>query len=155
MESKNKTVLIVEDEKNIVDILRFNLQREGYQTLEAYDGEAGLQQAIKSATPQGMPAFQSFGFFHLFRKSLGPVRKITSDRNSTARKQRTAWKVKGPIWFMPTLCATKAEPQIMVPRSKARLPRSLFFMLHHRRPIYHKTSENARAAQLLFSFSVL
>ena len=34
-----KTVLIVEDEKNIVDILRFNLQREGYQTAEAYDGE--------------------------------------------------------------------------------------------------------------------
>ena len=39
---KQKTVLIVEDEKNIVDILRFNLQREGYQTLEAYDGEDGL-----------------------------------------------------------------------------------------------------------------
>ena len=42
---KNKTVLIVEDEKNIVDILRFNLQREGYQTLEAYDGEDGLNKA--------------------------------------------------------------------------------------------------------------
>ena len=41
MEPK-KTVLIVEDEKNIVDIVRFNLQREGYATLEAYDGEAGL-----------------------------------------------------------------------------------------------------------------
>lgn len=40
-----KTVLIVEDEKNIVDILRFNLQREGYQTLEAYDGEEGLSLA--------------------------------------------------------------------------------------------------------------
>lgn len=37
-----KTVLIVEDEKNIVDIVRFNLQKEGYETLEAYDGEAGL-----------------------------------------------------------------------------------------------------------------
>ena len=37
-----KTVLIVEDEKNIVDILRFNLQREGYQTCEAYDGADGL-----------------------------------------------------------------------------------------------------------------
>ena len=36
--SDPKTVLIVEDEKNIVDILRFNLQRAGYQTLEAYDG---------------------------------------------------------------------------------------------------------------------
>ena len=40
---RQKTVLIVEDEKNIVDILRFNLQREGYQTLEAYDGEDGLE----------------------------------------------------------------------------------------------------------------
>ena len=27
---KQQTVLIVEDEKNIVDILRFNLQKEGY-----------------------------------------------------------------------------------------------------------------------------
>ena len=44
MEAK-KTVLIVEDEKNIVDILRFNLQREGYETLEAYDGESGLELA--------------------------------------------------------------------------------------------------------------
>lgn len=43
--NNQKTVLIVEDEKNIVDILRFNLQREGYQTLEAYDGEAGLELA--------------------------------------------------------------------------------------------------------------
>ena len=41
-----KTVLIVEDEKNIVDILRFNLQREGYQTCESYDGEDGLSKAL-------------------------------------------------------------------------------------------------------------
>ena len=48
--SNGKTVLIVEDEKNIVDILKFNLQRAGYQTLEAYDGEDGLSQAL-SANP--------------------------------------------------------------------------------------------------------
>ena len=41
-----KTALIVEDEKNIVDILRFNLQREGYTTCEAYDGEEGLAKAL-------------------------------------------------------------------------------------------------------------
>ena len=46
MEQKKK-VLIVEDEKNIVDILRFNLQREGYDTLEAYDGAAGLELALQ------------------------------------------------------------------------------------------------------------
>ena len=42
-----KTVLIVEDEKNIVDILKFNLNREGYDTLEAYDGETGRQLALQ------------------------------------------------------------------------------------------------------------
>ena len=43
---KQKLVLIVEDEKNIVDILRFNLQREGYATCEAYDGADGLERLI-------------------------------------------------------------------------------------------------------------
>ncbi|MBQ9330053.1 MAG: response regulator transcription factor [Oscillibacter sp.] len=42
---KQKCILIVEDEKNIVDILRFNLQREGYDTREAYDGADGLDKA--------------------------------------------------------------------------------------------------------------
>ncbi len=41
------TVLIVEDEKNIVDILRFNLQKEGYDTLEAFDGKTGLELALE------------------------------------------------------------------------------------------------------------
>ena len=35
-------VLIVEDEEAIVEILKFNLQKEGYETLEALDGETGL-----------------------------------------------------------------------------------------------------------------
>ncbi len=38
----DKTVLVVEDEANIVDILAFNLEREGYRVLSAYDGQAGL-----------------------------------------------------------------------------------------------------------------
>ena len=42
-----KTVLIVEDEQNIVDILAFNLSREGYDTMEAYDGVTGLQLALE------------------------------------------------------------------------------------------------------------
>lgn len=44
MEEK-KAVLIVEDEKSIVDIVRFNLEKEGYAVLTAYDGEAGLAAA--------------------------------------------------------------------------------------------------------------
>jgi len=37
-----KTVLIVDDEKNIVDILSFNLKKEGFETIAAYDGESAL-----------------------------------------------------------------------------------------------------------------
>ena len=43
----SKRVLIIEDEKNIVDILSFNLGKEGYDTLEAYDGVTGLQLALE------------------------------------------------------------------------------------------------------------
>ena len=42
-----KRVLIVEDEQSIVDILSFNLTKEGYDTLEALDGPTGLQLALE------------------------------------------------------------------------------------------------------------
>ena len=42
-----KKILVVEDERNIVDILTFNLAREGYETLEALDGAAGLRLALE------------------------------------------------------------------------------------------------------------
>ena len=42
-----KTILIVEDEQSIVDILSFILVKEGYDTLEALDGPTGLQLALE------------------------------------------------------------------------------------------------------------
>lgn len=41
-----KLILIVDDEKPIVDILKFNLEKEGYKTIEAYDGKTGLELAL-------------------------------------------------------------------------------------------------------------
>ena len=41
----SRNILVVDDEKNIVDILNFNLQREGYSVLCAYDGREGLKLA--------------------------------------------------------------------------------------------------------------
>lgn len=40
-----KTVLIVDDEKSIVDILKFNLEKAEYQTICAYDGLEALKLA--------------------------------------------------------------------------------------------------------------
>ena len=39
-------VLVVDDEKAIVDILVFNLQKEGYNVITASDGEEGLNKAL-------------------------------------------------------------------------------------------------------------
>lgn len=41
-----KKVLIVDDEKNIVEILKFNLKKEGFDTIEAYDGEQAVELAL-------------------------------------------------------------------------------------------------------------
>jgi two-component system response regulator VicR len=41
-----KKVLIVDDEKNISDIVKFNLTKSGYEAMCAYDGEDGLKKAL-------------------------------------------------------------------------------------------------------------
>ena len=41
----DKKILIVEDEIAIVDILKFNLERDGYHVISAYDGEEGVRLA--------------------------------------------------------------------------------------------------------------
>ncbi len=89
MEQK-KTVLIVEDEKNIVDILCFNLQREGYATLEAYDGEDGLEKA-RSERPDlilldvMLPKMNGFDVCRTLRKSRNNVPVVIL----TAREEET------------------------------------------------------------------
>ena len=45
--SDKKTILIVDDEKPIVDILMYNLKKEGYNFLEANDGETAVEIALR------------------------------------------------------------------------------------------------------------
>ncbi len=45
----NEKVLIVEDEKPISDILKYNLTKEGYAVITAFDGEDALSKALFEA----------------------------------------------------------------------------------------------------------
>lgn len=45
-EREKKKILIVDDERPIVDLLVYNLQREGYDTLEAEDGVSAIDIAL-------------------------------------------------------------------------------------------------------------
>ena len=43
-------ILMVDDEKDIVDLVAYNLEKEGYETLKALDGEKALQ-LVRTKTP--------------------------------------------------------------------------------------------------------
>ena len=43
----HETILIVDDEKNIVELVRYNLQKEGYRVVSASDGQAGVDAAVR------------------------------------------------------------------------------------------------------------
>ena len=36
-------ILIVDDEHDIVELISYNLEKEGFKTVKAYDGEAALK----------------------------------------------------------------------------------------------------------------
>ena len=118
-----KTVLIVEDEKNIVDILKFNLQRAGYQTLEAYDGEDGLAQAL-SANPDlilldvMLPKKNGFDVCRALRDQGSSVPVIIL----TAREEETD-KVLGLEIGADDYITKPFNPLELVARVKAQLRR--------------------------------
>lgn len=41
------TLLVIDDELDLVELVRFNLEREGYRVLGAADGEAGIAAALR------------------------------------------------------------------------------------------------------------
>lgn len=45
----NEAILVIEDEKNIVELLKYNLEQEGFRILTAMKGNAGLDLALKSS----------------------------------------------------------------------------------------------------------
>ena len=47
MEQEKKTILVVDDEESIMDLLVYNLEKEGYNTIKAYDGVTAVEKAVR------------------------------------------------------------------------------------------------------------
>src|SRR5438270_3139143 len=43
----NKTILIIDDEKDLLELVRYNLEKEGYDAICAADGDTGLEIATR------------------------------------------------------------------------------------------------------------
>ncbi|MCL2164733.1 MAG: response regulator transcription factor [Oscillospiraceae bacterium] len=86
-----KKILIVDDEKSIVDIVKFNLKKEGFETIEAYDGE----QAVKMATNQKpdliildvmLPEMDGFSVCKKIRQTMStPILMLTAKSDEVDR----------------------------------------------------------------------
>ena len=47
MTKAKETILVIEDEKNILELVKYNLEQEGYRVLTANRGDLGLDLAMK------------------------------------------------------------------------------------------------------------
>ena len=83
-------ILIVDDEKAIVDILRFNLEREGYEVVCAYDGRAGAD-AAQTARPDLILLDVMLPYLNGFEvcQQIRETDKLTPIIMLTAREEET------------------------------------------------------------------
>lgn len=118
----NKKILIVDDEKNIVDILRFNLKKEGYETIEAYDGESAVNLAL-SQSPDlilldiMLPKMDGFTVCRKLRQSMEtPILMLTA-------KEEEVDKVLGLELGADDYITKPFSPRELMARVKANLRR--------------------------------
>ncbi len=84
-------VLVVEDDKNLVKLVKYNLEKEGYRVVAAADGEAGLA-ALRKERPDlvvldaMLPKLDGFEFLKIIRRETRvPVLMLTARKEEMDR----------------------------------------------------------------------
>lgn len=118
----SKKILIVDDEKNISDILKFNLKKEGYDTIEAFDGEEAINLAL-SQNPDlilldiMLPKMDGFTVCRKLRQSIStPILMLTA-------KEEEVDKVLGLELGADDYITKPFSPRELIARVKANLRR--------------------------------
>lgn len=84
-------ILVVEDEKDLLKLLTYNLEREGYQVLSAQDGETGLELARKNKPDAILldimiPKVDGMEFCRILRhESRVPIIMVTAKKEEVDR----------------------------------------------------------------------
>lgn len=117
-----KKILIVDDEKNILDIIRFNLKKEGFDCIEAYDGEQAVEEAL-SKRPDlilldiMLPKLDGFAVCKKLRQTLStPIIMLTA-------KEEEVDKVLGLELGADDYITKPFSPRELIARIKANLRR--------------------------------
>ena len=116
-------ILIVDDEKNIVDILRFNLRKEGFETMEAYDGREAIEKAIRLKPDiilldVMLPVFDGFTVCRKLRERIQtPIIMLTA-------KEEEVDKILGLEMGADDYVTKPFSPRELIARIKSNLRRS-------------------------------
>ncbi len=118
----SKKILIVDDEKNIVDILKYNLTKEGFETIEAYDGEKAMEMALNQKPDLilldiMLPKMDGFTVCRKLRESIStPILMLTA-------KEEEVDKVLGLELGADDYITKPFSPRELMARIKANLRR--------------------------------
>lgn len=116
-------VLIVDDEKNIVDILKYNLIREGFETIEAYDGKEAIEKALMMKPDiilldVMLPIYDGFTVCRKLREKIQtPIIMLTA-------KEEEVDKVLGLEMGADDYVTKPFSPRELIARIKSNLRRS-------------------------------
>ena len=117
-----RKILIVDDEKNIVDILKFNLKKEGFETVEAYDGKQALEM-VEREKPDlilldiMLPEYDGFTVCRKIRQTLNtPILMLTA-------REEEVDKVLGLELGADDYITKPFSPRELMARVKANLRR--------------------------------
>lgn len=116
-------ILIIDDEKPIVEILKYNLEKNGYSTIEAYDGEEGLKLA-QEKNPDlilldvMLPKMDGFTVLRILRQTMTtPILMLTA-------KEEEVDKVLGLELGADDYVTKPFSMRELIARVKANLRRS-------------------------------
>ena len=120
-----KKILVVDDEKPISDILKFNLTKTGYEVLCAYDGEEGLKLALEENVDLilldvMLPKLEGFEVLKMVRekKKNVPILMLTA-------REEEVDKILGLEWGADDYITKPFSMRELLARVKANLRRSV------------------------------
>lgn len=119
-----KKVLVVDDEKPICDILKYNLTKSGYEVICAYDGEEGLKRALSENVDLilldvMLPKIEGFDVLKRVRekKKSVPILMLTA-------REEEVDKILGLEWGADDYITKPFSMRELLARVKANLRRS-------------------------------
>ena len=82
LEKTTKTILIVDDEQPIIDVLLYNLKKEGYRIIEANDGITAVNMALEEKPDIMLPRLDGLSVCKRVKNSLNiPIIMLTAKDN--------------------------------------------------------------------------